>query len=352
MDNIEDVRLNNVVAWYESKKEDYQSFAELILKKIRRALAERSILTAFSSSRAKTLDSFCKKCQKTIYDDKIGEYRLKYWDPQNQIMDYAGVRIVAYLQSDIPLIQEVIENMFEIDVQNSEDKVKLLEENKVGYLSIHYIASLKECSFEENRFKDFKCEIQIRTILQDAWAQIFHDRQYKNNNELLIIPSELKRKTSLIAGSLELLDQQINDLVKQYDSMKKGITCIEYQRLLDNEIEADELTKYFIVKFENKANKFYNSQYCVQLLKKMGMNTIRELDNAIHPQFVERIKLHMRQLTIDKLIMYILIVFNESKYFSNCGDNRIKEISKESYELLNEFVDMEKICSKNNISCP
>ncbi len=291
MDEREQIRIKNNQQWYISREKDYEEFAATVLRKIKKALYDRNIIIAFSSSRAKSLKSFCDKCQKTIYDSDKEEFVMKS-DPKNQIMDCAGVRIVTYLQSDIPLIQDVIENMFRIDYQNSQDKIKLLEDNKVGYLSIHYIASLKECSYEEIKYKDFKCEIQVRTILQDAWAQIFHDRQYKNNNFREIPES-----------------------------------------------------------FENKANKFYNSKYCIQLIKDFGLNSIRELDNVILPPFVETIMKYSHQLTIDKLLMYILIVYNEEKYFSFCGENGIKEISKESFEILNGFINMEEICKKYDIKC-
>ena len=95
----------------------------------------------------------------------------------------AGVRIVCYLPQDILPIQNIVESLFDVDRDNSMNKADLLNSNKVGYLSVHYIVSLKEefLSGEQRKYKGMKCEIQLRTVLQDAWSQVFHDRQYKSN---------------------------------------------------------------------------------------------------------------------------------------------------------------------------
>ncbi len=50
---------------------------------------------------------------------------------------------------------------------------------------------------EYQKFKDKKFEIQIRTILQHAWAEIEHDRDYKFTGEL---PINIKRRFRILAG--------------------------------------------------------------------------------------------------------------------------------------------------------
>ena len=81
-----------------------------------------------------------------------------------------------------------------------------------------------------------ECEIQLRTVLQDAWSQVFHDRQYKSNMVNTEIPSELTRETNLVSGALELSDNEIGRLVKQYGNMAERINNAVYQELLDQVI--------------------------------------------------------------------------------------------------------------------
>ena len=75
-----------------------------------------------------------------------------------------------------------------------------MEQARIGYASVHYIASLKgsrTSSPEYSRFQNIKFEVQIRSILQHTWAEIEHDLQYKSQESL---PRELRRKFARLAG--------------------------------------------------------------------------------------------------------------------------------------------------------
>ena len=52
-----------------------------------------------------------------------------------------------------------------------------------------------------------KLEIQIRSILQHAWAEIEHDLCYKNSTPL---PRKIKRRMYRLAGVLELADKEFS----------------------------------------------------------------------------------------------------------------------------------------------
>ena len=350
MTQQEHERMKNFLDWYSSNQEAYAEFAQLVLRKIREALKERQIIIAFSSAREKAIPSLEKKCQKTIKDEKSGKYVLKYTNPKNEITDFAGVRIVAYLKSDITEINNVVENLFDVDYENSGDKIDSLTDREIGYLSMHYIVSLKEFSYETNKFKNFKCEVQVRTILQDAWAQIFHDRQYKGILDEVTYSHEITRKTNLIAGALELIDNQINDLVSEYDSFNiPVIDEREFQVLLESEITISSVSKYCIKKSKGRICRYYNADSTISQLKSFDINYIRDLNYVVQDNFIDAV-MKINQITIDKLISYILIIADAQKYFSLPTANTIKSISKDGYNLLNSFLAMDQICEEYHIT--
>lgn len=342
-------RVSSTLAWYKEKKELYAQFSKMVLSKIKMALDERNIIIAYSSAREKSIESLQEKCQRTIYDKSKEKYVYKYNDPRNQITDFAGVRIVAYLNSDISSIRNVVESIFSIDIENSIDKVTLMHENEVGYLSIHYIVSLKNVSFEERAYAELKCEVQIRTLLQDAWAQIFHDRYYKSNVDLIEMTPDLKRRTNLIAGNLELLDDQINNLAHQYDAFcTLPISNERLQKLLDSDIDEETLLMYCRLKFKGGVARYYNAKLTLSKLEMFGMNFIRDINNILQEDFVKLIG-QMNQMTVDKLVDFLLIIKDAKKYFSHFDGQSIK-VTKESFELLNSFVDMEIICKDYGVA--
>jgi putative GTP pyrophosphokinase len=104
---------------------------------------------------------------------------------------------------------------FEIDSPNSVDKRRQEDFDRFGYSSLHYVASLghsRAALADYSEFKQLKFEIQIRSILQHAWAEIEHDLQYKSELE---IPREAKRRFARLAGLLDLADSEFTGLRDQ-----------------------------------------------------------------------------------------------------------------------------------------
>ena len=99
-----------------------------------------------------------------------------------EIEDLAGVRIITFFPITTEQVKVVIHEEFL--VSDEQDKADLLmKEEKFGYQSVHYIVSLKPARFilpEYAIYKNLKAEIQVRTVLQHAWAEIEHDIQYKS----------------------------------------------------------------------------------------------------------------------------------------------------------------------------
>lgn len=103
---------------------------------------------------------------------------------EDEIKDLAGCRVVFYTNSDVTrligsgLIQdnfEVIETKLHHPRYDAADPVEL-------YVSNHYLVILRPERLalpEYARFAGMRCEIQIQTILNHAWAEMARDTIYK-----------------------------------------------------------------------------------------------------------------------------------------------------------------------------
>ncbi|MBZ5525261.1 MAG: RelA/SpoT domain-containing protein, partial [Acidobacteriia bacterium] len=114
------------------------------------------------------------------------EEKLKRADKEYQsldaITDTLGIRIITHFEDEVDRVGTVIEREFSTDTEKSVDKRKMLDPDRFGYLSLHYICSLNEdrCKLPEYRqYELLTFEVQIRSILQHAWAEIEHDLGYK-----------------------------------------------------------------------------------------------------------------------------------------------------------------------------
>lgn len=129
------------------------------------------IKTHSIEARAKEIESFGNKASSPSQDDIS---RLQYPNPLPEITDLAGVRVITFFPKTLGTVDNVIRLQF--DVIEKPDKTQILiKEEKLGYGSIHYLVHLKDDRTnlpEYSRFKNLVAEIQVRTILQHAWAKI------------------------------------------------------------------------------------------------------------------------------------------------------------------------------------
>lgn len=340
-----DTRTESFIGWYKEKQPIYDRLSLKVCEILKNEIP-KSIQCSFSY-RAKDEDSALKKCNKVI-KSKDSRFVLKYDDYKTEITDYAGVRFVTYLTSDVECISRIIEKTFIVDSENSLDKADSLEVNEIGYLAKHYVVQLKPCDYvHEIDLKDLKCEIQVKTVLQDAWAQIFHDRQYKPIDEY---PKELIRKTNLVAGSLELLDNNIKELVMQYDKNR----CLSSEEgdlweLLQEPITKENLEKYAYVKLNNYNLVFVNPHIIVKLLDDMGYVSIGEIDKNFNANLLSDIKMKLNDylFNIDRFYLYFCVVDKPDEFFSK---SKCKHISFKSSDFLKKYIyNLEKYIKKYNV---
>jgi ppGpp synthetase/RelA/SpoT-type nucleotidyltranferase len=142
---------------------------------------------------------------------KLGQKATQY-EGIDDIHDLLGLRIITFFPDEVDLVAGVIEAEFKIDPQNSVDKRALLDPDRFGYLSRHYVAELngqRTTLLEHSRFSGAKFEIQIRSILQHAWAEIEHDLGY---HTVGAVPAQIRRRFSRLAGLLEMADDEFQAL--------------------------------------------------------------------------------------------------------------------------------------------
>lgn len=194
--------MSGILAEFDNSQElynDFRLYCENIARQILRAYGLRVHIV---ESRLKTRKSLSEKLQRPTKDYKL----------LTDVTDLAGIRIITYFDDDVDRVGQVIENEFEIDRARSVDKRKALGTNQFGYSSLHYVVSLisARCGLIEcRRFKDLVCEIQVRSVLQHAWAEIEHDLGYKASSN---VPDDISRRFSRLASTLEGADLDFRNI--------------------------------------------------------------------------------------------------------------------------------------------
>ena len=177
------------------------------------AFSKAGIIIANIESRVKT------------YESLEGKLRLKgsKYHSLEDITDILGFRIITFYIDDVDKVASVVERLFQIDWENSVDKRKLLEIDSFGYLSLHYI-----CSYDSF---PFRFEVQMRTLLQHAWANMDHDTGYKSGVE---VPKVYLRNLSRLAGMLELVDEQFSLIRSELTDYRRRVRALVASGNLDD----------------------------------------------------------------------------------------------------------------------
>jgi ppGpp synthetase/RelA/SpoT-type nucleotidyltranferase len=207
--------LKDQVDKYKILYKTYDEFA-LCLCSIFEEMVKPVAPLAIIQSRPKSVSSFAEKIQR----------KKKYDNPIKQFTDLCGARIIVHTRSQVEKVCRIINDNFEIDIDNCEDKEELLKPDEFGYISKHYIVSINQNSFIISKFKnvdftdfyDLKVEVQVRTMLQHAWADIQHDFAYKGD---FALPREMVRGLNRLSAMLEEADKDFDRIIgslKDYHS--------------------------------------------------------------------------------------------------------------------------------------
>jgi predicted RNase H-like nuclease/ppGpp synthetase/RelA/SpoT-type nucleotidyltranferase len=140
--------------------------------------------------RAKGIASFAEKAGRTDGDV------LLYPDPLRDIGDQLGLRVITYVRADVEAVAALLTE--QLEVLDDRDLGELTaSQGRFGYASRHLQVAVA----------GHVVQVQLRTVLQHAWAEFEHDIRYKGT-----VPaehaSEFDRRFTLAAGLLELADQE------------------------------------------------------------------------------------------------------------------------------------------------
>jgi ppGpp synthetase/RelA/SpoT-type nucleotidyltranferase len=165
---------------YERKYEAlYDEFAETV-----KGVLEKAIAATPGTRRPQSLQ--CRAKAAASLKVKLADRgKLESTSIEQEVKDLAGVRLIFYTNSDVDrfLITRLIPENFEVDWDDTKIHHPTEENAERRYQAIHYtvrFASNRTRLPEYAKFADLRCEIQIQTVLNHAWAETSHDILYKS----------------------------------------------------------------------------------------------------------------------------------------------------------------------------
>lgn len=198
--------------------------------------------------------------------------------------DVIGIRVTVFTTSEIPLLVSMMRNLLAVeDVVDKADKA--VREGRFGYASRHVIARVDAARLPalgalpglDGRL----VEVQLRTVLQHAWAEYEHDIRYKNPDEDL--PVAVHRAFTLAAGLIELADGQFDEIQRIVSS---GVTATDGADITVTTLPG-VLTMILGSGYPTSRADYYT--FAVDMLAAHGITTIGELTALCSPGNVARL---------------------------------------------------------------
>lgn len=202
--------------------------------------------------------------------------------PISEITDLTGARVVCLYRSDLAKVAEVVRRKF--DLIEELDKARELDVDQFSYGAMHFVVRLGKRSAGA-RYDDLKqllCEIQIRTVVQDAWAIIQHHLVYKRESQ---VPTQLQRKLNSLAGLFETVDDQFESIRKERETYLAGVreSVEQPDAFLRTDLNLDSFAEYLNWRFAGRSQEGYEGQLRLVFDKLLaaGIRTLRQLDDAV-----------------------------------------------------------------------
>lgn len=154
------------------------------------------------------------------------------------ISDLIGIRIVCLYEDQISMLSGLLQHHFRIlDVT---DKISSIEstEDSFGYKGLHMDLALNEELASQAKYQPYAnlpFEVQIRSLIQDAWSVLDHKIKYKKS-----IPNDLKRRINVLSALFELADREFKEIRNATTELIEMETDLPISDSLDDSLEKQD----------------------------------------------------------------------------------------------------------------
>jgi predicted RNase H-like nuclease/ppGpp synthetase/RelA/SpoT-type nucleotidyltranferase len=239
------------------------------------------------TGRAKSVASFAAKAARTV------DGRAVFTDPLGEITDQIGLRVITYVHSDVQAVADLFED--QVVVHDDRDLGReTANEGRFGYASRHLLVGLdpaREGQPGYELLRGRRAQIQIRTVLQHAWAEFEHDIRYKGTIPDEHVP-DFDRRFTLAAGLLELADREFSTIRNRLQEGMAGPAAeVEDD---DPRISPRELAAFLAGQYADSGwSRTDHYQWISGLVLELGITSLSELGDVLRSIDAETLKERM-----------------------------------------------------------
>ena len=252
--------LRGAVATYAAGFEEVARSTDAYVELVTALLDDAGINYLSVTGRPKSVASFAAKAHREAAGRPV------FTDPLTQITDVVGVRVITYLRRDVAAVAGLLHDALTV-LDDRDMGRETASEGRFGYASRHLLVERED---------DRSAQIQVRTVLQHAWAEFEHAMRYKGE-----IPDdqapELDRRFTLAAGLLELADREFSAI---HEALRRTGTLRQIGGVDDDpRIGGEDLATFLTERYREAGwSRPDHYTWISGLLLELGITSVEELE--------------------------------------------------------------------------
>ncbi|HBG06756.1 MAG: (p)ppGpp synthetase [Geobacteraceae bacterium GWC2_58_44] len=221
--------------YYESNRKQFAAAKNSYIALIRTLIRQFDVGEVTKiEGRVKDQEECIKKFQRK-YQSKLEADEQPY-EIRDFMSDLIGIRIVCLYEDQVSVVSELLQRHFKI--LNVTDKTSAVEstEDSFGYKGLHMDLALNAETASQPKYLphlDSCFEVQIRSLIQDAWSLLDHKIKYKKS-----IPIDLKRRINILSALFELADREFKEIRNATADLMQQATVATISEPLDGTPES------------------------------------------------------------------------------------------------------------------
>jgi len=209
--------LDDIVDAYRQEQHNFELIAEQICSSVLKNPKLRQLVHSVKY-RTKDPDHLRDKLER-YYQKAVTDGKSFNITPENvfeHVTDLAGVRILHLHLSQFPQIDSILRDILvdlnylvcEGPIANTWDDEYRQKFSEWGalpmaresmYTSVHYV-------IDPQRKKPKRCELQVRTLMEEVWGEVSHTVNYPHETTNVIVKEQLKVLARFTSGCTRLVD--------------------------------------------------------------------------------------------------------------------------------------------------
>jgi predicted RNase H-like nuclease/ppGpp synthetase/RelA/SpoT-type nucleotidyltranferase len=267
--------VRDAIALYADRRPTLLAATDRYLALVKTLLDDAGINYLSVTARTKSVASFAAKADRSVDGQRV------FADPLSEITDQVGLRVITFLRDDVTTVANLLADEMQL-LDDRDMGQETAREGRWGYASRHLLVAVEG--------EQHAASIQVRTVLQHAWAEFEHDIRYKGS-----IPEEdapdLDRRFTLAAGLLELADREFSAIRER---LKSSPPAQRSEQSSDPRIGTPVLATYLGNRFPDAGwSRTEHYAWISGLLLELGIDSLDELDELLNAFDVDAVNERM-----------------------------------------------------------